>query len=94
MDETPPPAPSPPARFPWLGRALGSLQKLALVLVLLGGSAYFLGVVDRFDLRRQIEFETRVLGCHWDEAKRRWLPDTPCGPIGGGDQDTDSHALS
>jgi 4-hydroxyacetophenone monooxygenase len=34
--------------------------------------AYFLGVVDRFGLRDHIEFETRVLGCEWDEARRRW----------------------
>ncbi len=34
--------------------------------------AYFLRVVDQFGLRKQIEFETRVLGCEWDEAKRRW----------------------
>ncbi|MBK7948875.1 MAG: NAD(P)/FAD-dependent oxidoreductase [Deltaproteobacteria bacterium] len=34
--------------------------------------AYFLGVVERFGLRDRIEFETRVLGCEWDEAKQRW----------------------
>ena len=33
---------------------------------------YFLRVVDRFGLREHIAFETRVLGCEWDEAKSRW----------------------
>jgi 4-hydroxyacetophenone monooxygenase len=33
---------------------------------------YFLSVVERFGLREQIEFETRVLGCEWEEAARRW----------------------
>ena len=33
---------------------------------------YFLRVVDQFDLRKRIEFETRVLGCEWDEQKQRW----------------------
>ncbi len=34
--------------------------------------AYFLRVVDQFGLRKQIEFETQVLGCEWDEARKRW----------------------
>jgi len=33
---------------------------------------YFLSVVDRFDLQKNIEFETRVLGCEWNEQSRRW----------------------
>ena len=33
---------------------------------------YFLRVVDQFGLRKRIEFETRVLGCEWDEGKQRW----------------------
>lgn len=41
--------------------------------------AYFLSVVDRFDLRKNIEFETRVLGCEWDESSRRWRVSTQKG---------------
>ncbi|MCB9723263.1 MAG: FAD-dependent oxidoreductase [Spirochaetaceae bacterium] len=33
---------------------------------------YFLSVVDRFDLRKHIEFETRVVGCEWDDESQRW----------------------
>lgn len=34
--------------------------------------AYFHSVFDHFGLRERTEFETRVLGCEWDEATRRW----------------------
>lgn len=34
--------------------------------------AYFLRVVDQFDLRKRIEFQTRVLACEWDEGSKRW----------------------
>jgi 4-hydroxyacetophenone monooxygenase len=33
---------------------------------------YFLRVFERFGLRECTEFETRVLGCEWDEGSRRW----------------------
>ena len=29
-------------------------------------------VADRFDLRRDIRFDSRVAAAHWDEAERRW----------------------
>jgi 4-hydroxyacetophenone monooxygenase len=34
--------------------------------------AYFLSVFDRYGLGKYTEFETRVLGCEWEETKRRW----------------------
>jgi cyclohexanone monooxygenase len=34
--------------------------------------AYIQHVADRFDLRRDIRFETRVTSAHWDEAAKRW----------------------
>src|ERR1700760_2071076 len=30
-------------------------------------------VADRYDLRRDIEFATRVVGATWDAASERWL---------------------
>ena len=33
---------------------------------------YLNHVADRFDLRRDIRFESRVTGARWDEAGRRW----------------------
>ncbi len=35
--------------------------------------AYINHVADRFDLRRDIQFETRVTSAHFDEAIRRWI---------------------
>ena len=34
--------------------------------------AYARHVADRFDLRRDIRFDTRVLGADWDDAAQRW----------------------
>jgi cyclohexanone monooxygenase len=36
-------------------------------------------VADRFDLRRDIQFDTRVVGAHWDEAACRWDVETDRG---------------
>jgi cyclohexanone monooxygenase len=36
-------------------------------------------VADRFDLRRDIRFETRVTGVAWDEAAERWTVETDRG---------------
>ncbi len=36
-------------------------------------------VADRYDLRRDIQFETRVTAAHYDEARRSWLIDTDGG---------------
>jgi len=36
-------------------------------------------VADRFDLRRDIAFSTRVTGCAWDEDARRWTVETDRG---------------
>ena len=36
-------------------------------------------VADRFDLRRDIQFETRVTAATWDESSRRWLVTTDGG---------------
>ena len=33
---------------------------------------YFNHVADRFDLRKDISFNTRVDAAHWDEATGRW----------------------
>ena len=33
---------------------------------------YLNHVADRFDLRRDIQFESRVTAARWDEAKREW----------------------
>src|SRR5881398_1359645 len=33
--------------------------------------AYLQHVAERFDLRRDIQFETRVVSAHWDEGERR-----------------------
>ena len=36
-------------------------------------------VADRFDLRRDITFSTRVVAAHWDDAAARWLVRTDAG---------------
>ena len=36
-------------------------------------------VADRFDLRRDIQFSTRVTAAHWDEARSRWTVETDRG---------------
>lgn len=41
--------------------------------------AYARHVADRFDLRRDIRFDTRVLGATWDDAARRWAVRTDAG---------------
>ncbi|MBX9701613.1 MAG: NAD(P)-binding protein, partial [Acetobacteraceae bacterium] len=33
---------------------------------------YLNHVADRFELRRDIQFESRVAAAQWDEARRRW----------------------
>ena len=37
-------------------------------------------VADRYDLRRDIRFATRVTSAHWNEATQRWLLATSAGP--------------
>jgi len=41
--------------------------------------AYARHVADRFDLRRDIRFDTRVLGADWDDAAHRWSVRTDAG---------------
>jgi cation diffusion facilitator CzcD-associated flavoprotein CzcO len=36
-------------------------------------------VADKFDLKRDIQFNTRVTAAHYDEAANRWLVRTECG---------------
>jgi cation diffusion facilitator CzcD-associated flavoprotein CzcO len=43
--------------------------------------AYLEHVADRFDLRRDIEFDTRILGAVWSDADRRWEVKTDRGEI-------------
>ena len=38
-------------------------------------------VADRFDLRRDIQFETRVLAAHFDERTNRWQVETDRGDV-------------
>ena len=40
---------------------------------------YLNHVADRFDIRRNIKFETRVTGAHWDESASRWTVTTDQG---------------
>src|SRR5262245_39683275 len=40
---------------------------------------YLNHVADRFDLRRDIAFQTRVTSAHWDEAGGRWTVETDRG---------------
>lgn len=40
---------------------------------------YLNHVADRFDLRRDIQFETRVTAAHYDAARRRWRIETDRG---------------
>jgi cation diffusion facilitator CzcD-associated flavoprotein CzcO len=40
---------------------------------------YLNHVADRFDLRRDITFSTRVVAAHWDDAAARWLVRTDAG---------------
>ena len=40
---------------------------------------YLNHVADRFDIRRNIKFETRVTAAHWDEATSRWTVETDQG---------------
>jgi len=40
---------------------------------------YLQHVAERFDLRRDIAFETRVTAAHWDEASKRWRVETDKG---------------
>lgn len=41
--------------------------------------SYLQHVAERFDLRRDIAFETRVTAAHWDEAQQRWHVETDRG---------------
>ncbi|MGE0732639.1 MAG: flavin-containing monooxygenase [Acidimicrobiia bacterium] len=41
--------------------------------------AYLDHVADRFDLRKDIQFNTRVTDARWDEATQRWTIDTASG---------------
>lgn len=38
-------------------------------------------VADRFDLRRFIQFDTKVTAAHFDEARRRWTVETDRGDV-------------
>jgi cation diffusion facilitator CzcD-associated flavoprotein CzcO len=42
---------------------------------------YLNHVADRFDLRRDITFSTRVVSAHWDEAGARWTVTTDTGEV-------------
>ena len=42
--------------------------------------SYFQHVADRFDLRRDIRFETRVTGAVWDESASCWHVSSEAGP--------------
>lgn len=42
---------------------------------------YLEHVADRFDLRRDIDFDTRVRSAHFDAAAARWAVDTASGPV-------------
>jgi cation diffusion facilitator CzcD-associated flavoprotein CzcO len=41
---------------------------------------YIEHVADRFDLRRDIQLDTRVRAAHWDEPRGRWQIETDRGP--------------
>ncbi len=41
--------------------------------------AYLDHVADRFDLRKDIEFDTRITGARWDEVTQRWTIETAHG---------------
>src|SRR5215469_14915394 len=41
---------------------------------------YFGFVADRYDLRRDIRFKTKVTEATWDDAEERWLISTNNGP--------------
>src|SRR5579872_3696744 len=43
--------------------------------------AYLNHVADRFDLRRDIQLETRVVSAVYDEAERRWTVTTDKGDV-------------
>ncbi len=43
--------------------------------------AYANHVADRFDLRRDIQFETSVVAAHFDEATLRWRVETDAGEV-------------
>src|SRR4029077_6136477 len=40
---------------------------------------YLNHVADRFDIRRNIKFETRVTAAHWDDTTQRWTVETDQG---------------
>lgn len=42
---------------------------------------YLQHVADRFDLRRGITFNTRVIGVHWDDAASEWVVTTGAGEV-------------
>ncbi len=42
--------------------------------------AYIEHVADRFDLRRDVQLETRVEAAHWDAERERWKIETEAGP--------------
>jgi cation diffusion facilitator CzcD-associated flavoprotein CzcO len=42
---------------------------------------YLEHVADRFDLRRNIKFGTRVIGARWDETTNRWTVETDQGDV-------------
>ena len=42
---------------------------------------YLNHVADRFDLRRNVKFETKVTAAHWDEATGRWTVETDQGDV-------------
>src|ERR1700730_14064536 len=41
--------------------------------------AYIKHVADRFDLRRNMQFSTRVTGARWDASAKRWQVETDRG---------------
>ncbi|MFM2078495.1 MAG: hypothetical protein RJA49_2385, partial [Actinomycetota bacterium] len=49
-------------------------------------------VTEKHDLRKDITFETRVVGAHWDEVAKRWHVTTaPTGPAGRAETITCRH---
>ena len=65
-----------------------ALAPLSIVQAVLSGGLVFLAVLaeryfgfvaDRYDLRRDIRFGTRVKAANWDDASERWLLTTDNG---------------
>ena len=42
---------------------------------------YLSHVADRFDMRKDIQFQTKIKSCHWDESKNIWTITTDKGEV-------------